>query len=124
MVKMASTLMFGPGLTDLAEGINVPRMREERAARMSQILKQQGIPALLVTEVWNLRYLTGFFSAPVMPGASYALFFAEHDPIIFAHAGTYHQVPDQMPWIKHWRIGRCWAAGSTTSSARPGPRWT
>jgi hypothetical protein len=34
MVKMASKLIFGPARTDLREDINIPRMREERAARM------------------------------------------------------------------------------------------
>jgi Xaa-Pro aminopeptidase len=41
---------------------------------------------------------------------SYALFFAEGDPVIFAHAGSYQQMPDQVPWIKEWRIARSWLA--------------
>jgi len=39
------------------------------------------------------------------------LFFAEHDSVVFAHAGSYHQMPEEMPWIKHWRIGRAWLDG-------------
>jgi Xaa-Pro aminopeptidase len=110
MVKMASKLIFGPARTDLREDINIPRMREERAARMKQILKREGIPAVLVTYEPNVRYLTGFSWAEFMSFLSYALFFAEHDPVIYAHAGSYHQMPDQMPWIKNWRIGRSWLA--------------
>jgi len=83
-------------------------MREERAARMKQILKREGIPGVLVTYEPNVRYLTGFSWAEFMSFLSYALFFAEHDPVIFAHAGSYHQMPDQMPWIKNWRIARSW----------------
>jgi Xaa-Pro dipeptidase len=111
MVKMASKLIFGPGRTDLREDINISRMREERAARMKQILKRKGIPAVLVTNEPNVRYLTGFSWAEFMSYLSYALFFVEHDPIIFAHAGSYQQMPDQMPWLKHWRIARSWLAG-------------
>lgn len=110
MVTMSSKLTFGPTYTDLRETINVPRMREERAARMKEVLKREGIPAILVTGEPNVRYLTGFSWAEFMPFLSYTLFFAEHDPIIFAHAGSYHQMPDQAPWIKHWRIGRSWLA--------------
>ncbi len=111
MVKMASKLTFGTGFTDLREGINVQRMREWRAARMKQILKQNDIPAILVTWEPNVRYLTGFSWSEFAPFLSYTLFFAEHDPIVFAHAGSYQQMPDQQPWIKHWRIARCWLWG-------------
>jgi Xaa-Pro aminopeptidase len=108
MVKMASKLIFGPNRSDLREDINIPRMREERAAKMKRVLKREGIPAVLVTYEPNVRYLTGFSWAEFMTFLSYALFFAEHDPIIYAHAGSYHQMPDQMPWIKEWRIARSW----------------
>ncbi len=108
MVKMASKLTFGTTRTDLREDINIPRMREERAARMRAILKREGIPAVLVTYEPNVRYLTGFSWAEFMTFLSYTLFFVEDDPVIFAHAGSYQQMPDQMPWIKHWRIARSW----------------
>jgi len=110
MVKMASKLIFGPARTDLRDDINVPRMREERAARMKRVLKREGIPAVLVTYEPNVRYLTGFSWAEFMSFLSYALFFVEQDPVIFAHAGSYHQMPDQMPWIRNWRIARSWLA--------------
>jgi Xaa-Pro aminopeptidase len=108
MVKMASKLIFGPNRSDLREDINIPRMREERAAKMKRVLKREGIPAVLVTYEPNVRYLTGFSWAEFMTFLSYALFFAEHDPVIYAHAGSYHQMPDQMSWIKEWRIARSW----------------
>lgn len=108
MVRMASKLLFGPKWNDLQEGINLPRMREERAARAKQVLKQQGIPAILVTGEPNLRYLVGFSNGEFQPWLSYTIFFAEHDPVVFAHAGPYHQMQDQAPWIKHWRIARAW----------------
>ena len=110
MVKYADKLIFGPARTDLRDDINIPRMREERAAKMKQVLKREGIPVVLVTYEPNVRYLTGFSWAEFMSYLSYALFFVEHDPVIFAHAGSYQQMPDQMPWIKEWRIGRSWLA--------------
>ena len=111
MLKLASGLTFGKDSTDIMEGINFGRMREERAAKAKQVLKQYGIPAILVTGDPNVRYLTSFSWKEFQPFLSYTLFFAEHDPIIFAHAGSYQQMPDQAPWIKEWRIARSWLQG-------------
>lgn len=108
MVRMASRLTFGPMMNDIQEGINFQRMREERAEKARQVLKQEGIPAILVTGEPNVRYLVGFSWGEFAPSLSYTLFFAEHDPIVFALAGCYHQMPDQAPWIKEWRIARSW----------------
>lgn len=105
MIKYASKLAFGPGLTDKHDGINLARMREERAAKVKKVLKQQGIPAILVASEPNIRYLVGFSWGVFQPYLCYALFFAEHEPILFAHAGSY-QVPEMVPWIKNWRIAR------------------
>jgi len=106
MIKMASELTFGPGLTDKHPIIDVVRMREERAAKARQALKNQGIPAMLVASEPNVRYLLGFSWGVFQPALCYTLFFAEHDPILFAHAGSY-QMSELIPWIKNWRIARC-----------------
>ncbi len=111
MMKMAPELTHGIDYTDTFEGIHFARMREERAAKAKQVLRQRGIPAILVTGEPNVRYLTSFSWREFQPSLSYTLFFAEHDPIIFAHAGSYQQMPDQAPWIKHWRIARAWLQG-------------
>ena len=106
MAEFSERLVFGTNVTDTFEGINVVRMREERAAKAKAEMKRQGVPAMVVTGEPNVRYLTGFSWGEYQPFLSYTLFFAEHDPIIFAHAGSYQQLPPEMPWIKHWRIAR------------------
>lgn len=111
MVREAARLTFGPTATDLFEGINVPRMREQRAAKAREALRKHDIPAALVTGAENVRYLVGFWWGEFQPQLSYALFFADHDPVVFAHAGCYQQMQDQNPWIKEWRIGRSWLGG-------------
>jgi len=108
MVKMASKLLFGKDCMDIREGINFERMRNERPIKAKKVLKEKGIPAIVVTGEPNVRYLTGFSWSEFQPFLSYALFFAEHDPIVFAHAGSYHQMEDQAPWISNWRIARSW----------------
>jgi len=117
LVKMSSKLTFGTGLTDLREGINLTRMREERAARAKRVMNMQGVAAILVTYEPNVRYLTGFSWSEFMPFLSYALFFAEHDPVVYAHAGSYQQMPPEVPWIKHWRCARSWLWGIGTPDA-------
>lgn len=111
MVRESARLLFGPVTSDLHEGINVSRMREARASRVRDVLKKRGIPAMLVTGAANVRYLVGFWWGEFQPAASYCLFFAEQDPVVFAHAGSFQQMPDQAPWIEHWRIGRSWLGG-------------
>lgn len=92
MTRMASKLLFGKDSTDIREGINFSRMRGERATKAREVLKQHGIPAILVTGEPNVRYLTGFSWSEFQPFLSYTIFFAEHDPVIFAHAGSYHHM--------------------------------
>ncbi len=111
MVKPASKLTFGNTVADWQERINVARMREERAARARKMLKKHGIAAFLATGGDHKRYLTGLRGAEFTPQLSYVLFFAEHDPVVFEHAGWLAQMPDQAPWIKHWRIARAWLGG-------------
>src|SRR5688572_5620801 len=90
MVKMASKLTFGTAMSDWQERINVERMRHERADKARQVMKKHGVAAVLATGAHNTRYLTGLRGAEFLPQLWYVLFFAEHDPIAFLHAGWYH----------------------------------
>lgn len=113
MVRMASKLTFGNSIADWQERIDVRRMKEERVARARQIMRKHGIPMILVASNDNIRYLTGLrIQASFDPQLRYVLFFAEHDPVVFEHAGWFHQMQDQAPWIKNWRIARSWLQGS------------
>src|SRR5260370_12256087 len=110
-------LHFGPPSNDVHEGTDLARMRADRAARMRQVMQASGMPALLVTGAENVRYLVGFWWSEFQLQAAYALFFAEHDPVVYAPAGSYHQMPDQAPWIPHWRIARSWMGGTVMEGA-------
>lgn len=112
MPTMAAKLTFGNTIADWQERINVSRMREERAARARQIMRKHGIPTLLVSGEENIRYLVGLKGPVFDPQLRYVLFFAEHDPVVFEHAGYFHQMPHEAPWIKNWRIARCWFGGA------------
>ncbi|MBI4334365.1 MAG: aminopeptidase P family protein [Chloroflexi bacterium] len=111
MVKTASKLTFGQSVADWQERLNVARMREERAARARLLMKKHGIPALVSSLPDHNRYLVGLRGAEFTTQLWYVLFFAEHDPVVFVHAGWHVQYPDQAPWIKHWRMARAWLGG-------------
>jgi len=112
MPQMAQKLTFGTAMQDWQERIDTGRMREERAARARKIMREQGIPALVATTGENIRYLTGLKGLKgFAPQLRYVLFFAEHEPVVFEHAGFFQQMPDQAPWIKNWRIARSPMAG-------------
>ena len=105
MVTTATALTFGPGFTDKHQSIDLGRLRNDRAEKVRATLRRLGIPAILASSEPNVRYLTGFSWGPFQPHLCYALFFAEHDPVLFAHAGSY-QMPEMAPWIKNWRCAR------------------
>lgn len=117
MVKMSSKLTFGNSIADWQERINIQRMRDERAARARAIMKKHGVATLLASTNENMRYLVGLRGLAFAPALNYVLFFAEHDPVVFYHAGWFQQMPDQAPWIKHWRIGRSWLGGACGAEA-------
>lgn len=120
MVKLAESLTFGQGYVDWQERIDVPRMRNDRAEKLSNVLRKNGVPACVLTRGDNVRYATGFDGPGFQGGLYYCLFYVEHDPVIYDHAGHYHQLRDQIPWIKegNFRIARSWIGGI------PGPEAT
>jgi Xaa-Pro aminopeptidase len=111
MVRLAAELPFGTSIVDWQERINVERMRSERPEKARQALRRHNIPALLVARPENTRYLTGLRGPEFLPQLWYVLFFAEHEPVVFHHAGWIHFYPPQAPWIKNWRLARAWLTG-------------
>jgi Xaa-Pro dipeptidase len=111
MPKLSPALTFGPTIADWQERINVERLRRERAERMRAVMRQHGIPALLASGAPNCRYLVGLRGAEFNPQLWYVLFFAESEPIVFAHAGYITQLPREAPWVRDYRLARSWLSG-------------
>jgi len=112
MIRSASRLSYGTGMLDWQERINTARMREERANKLREVMLKNGVAACLLEREDNIRYATGLPGDAFMPGLRYCLFFAEHEPIIWEHAGRYER-RNEWPWVKpaNWRIARCWLGG-------------
>lgn len=86
MVQAAAKLTFGTTTSDWQERVNTARMRAERVRKL---MRRDGLAVILAARPDNTRYLTGLRGAEFMPQLWYVLFFAEHDPVVFAHAGWY-----------------------------------
>lgn len=112
MARLASRLSYGTGMQDWQERINTARMREERANKLREVMVKNGVAACLLEREDNIRYAIGLPGDAFMPGLRYCLFFAEHEPIIWEHAGRYER-QNEWPWVKpeNWRIARCWLGG-------------
>jgi Xaa-Pro dipeptidase len=107
-IKYTPSLPFGDSPVREGIGIDVARMRVERTAKVKALMKKRGIPTLLATGEPNIRFLTGFKYEEFTRALGYCLFFVDDDPVVFAPAGSFQQMPDMMPWIKNWRIARSW----------------
>jgi Xaa-Pro aminopeptidase len=101
---------YGIGATDFQKGINFDRMREERLARTQAALKRHNIPTALLVRHENIRYTLAVRGHAFAPQLSYALVFAEHDPILYDLGDQLGQQKVYCPWIKpdNLRFSYCW----------------
>jgi len=101
---------YGIGATDFQKGINFDRMRAERLARTRAALKRHSIPAALLVRHENIRYTLAVRGHAFAPQLSYALVFAEHDPILYDLGDQLGQQKVYCPWIKpeNLRFSYCW----------------
>jgi Xaa-Pro dipeptidase len=115
MIKYAPKLTFGTGMADYQDRINMPRMREDKMTRMRKVMRKHGLPVLLASGEWPVRYITSLRGDHYDPALRYVLFFAEGEPVVWEQAGYLPHHREEAPWIKNWRIAHCWLSGA------PGP---
>lgn len=111
MPELRPALTFGPGLVDWQDRIDVGRLRRHRIERMQAVMRSNGVAALLASGTDDCRYLTGLTGADFSPQLWYVLFFADSEPIVFAHAGWSVQQPREVSWIREFRVARSWLSG-------------
>ena len=111
MLRFSPALTYGPNNVDWQERINFEQLRNQRVSRMREIMRKHQIPVLLAAGDSNTRYLTGLKGPDFATGVWYVLFFAESDPIVFAHAGYILHYERDCPWISEWRLARSWLNG-------------
>ncbi len=91
---------YGVGATDYLAGINFERMRKERLARAQAALKRHGMAAALFVRHENIRYTVAVKGHAFCPQLSYALVFAEHEPILYELGDMVEHQKLYCPWLR------------------------
>lgn len=91
---------YSVGSTDYLAGIDFSRMREERLRKAQAVLKRNNIAAALLVRHENIRYTIAVKGHAFCPQLSYALVFAEHDPILYELGDMVEHQKLYCPWLK------------------------
>jgi Xaa-Pro aminopeptidase len=101
---------YSIGGTDYLAGINFERMRSERLARTRSALKRHNLAAALFVRHENIRYTLAVKGHAFAPQLSYALVFADHDPILYELGDMVEHQKLYCPWLRpdNIRTSYCW----------------
>ena len=91
---------YSVGSTDYLAGINFDRMRKERLSKAQSALKKHGMAAALFVRHENIRYTVSVKGHAFCPQLSYALVFAENDPILYELGDMVEHQRLYCPWLK------------------------
>lgn len=91
---------YGIGVTDSMAGIDFERMRAERLGRTQAALRRHNLPAALFLRLEHLRYALGVRGHNWVSGLSYALVFAEGDPVLFELGTMVEHQRRYCPWLR------------------------
>src|SRR5437016_12580817 len=91
---------YSVGSTDYLAGINFERMRAERLRKAQAALKRNDMAAALFVRPENMRYTIAVKGHAFCPQLSYALVFAEHDPILYELGDMVEHQRLYCPWLK------------------------
>ena len=91
---------YGVGSTDYQAGIDFERMRSERLRKAQDALKRHDMAAALFVRPENLRYTVAVKGHAFCPQLSYALVFAEHDPVLYELGDMVEHQKMYCPWLK------------------------
>ena len=91
---------YSVGSTDYLAGINFERMRAERLRKAQAALRRYNMAAALFVRPENMRYTIAVKGHAFCPQLSYALVFAEHDPILYELGDMVEHQKLYCPWLK------------------------
>ena len=117
---------YGVGSTDYLAGINFERMRQERLRKAQAALKRHNIAAALLVRHENIRYTIAVKGHAFCPQLSYALVFAEHEPILYELGDMVEHQRLYCPWLEpenirfsySWLDSICGADGARQEAKR------
>lgn len=100
LIPRAQENPYGIGATDSMAGIDFERMRAERLRRTQAALKSAGVPAALLLRLEHLRYALAVRGHNWVSGLSYALVFADHEPVLFELGTMVEHQRRYCPWLR------------------------
>ncbi len=92
----------GPFNTAYEQRIDFTALRRKRVERVRELMRQEGLQALLVWKDENVRYLTDLRAQQIAGKSSFlngALLLEQDAPILFCSGGEVDRVRRTMPWI-------------------------
>ena len=100
-----ATANFGWMATDIEQGVDFTRLREERLKKAQAAIKDAGLGALLSFNFDNIRYITGSHIGEWCRDKwmRYTLCGTEDKPFLWDPAAAYKRL--HCPWIPQERIG-------------------
>src|SRR5215470_12865208 len=112
---------YGPNAVDWEQRIDLGRLREQRLARLGDVLERSELGALLTFDFANIRYMTsthiGTWAMDKL--IRFALLPRDGDPVVwdFGSAARHHQL--YSPWLDHTE-GPATPEGAARTGARAG----
>jgi Xaa-Pro dipeptidase len=105
---------YSVGAADYQAGINFERMRAERLQKAQAALKRHDMAAALLVRHENIRYTLAIKGHAFCPQLSYALIFADGDPILYELGDMVDHQRMYCTWIKpdNIRFSYCWLDGT------------
>lgn len=85
---------------DYEERVNFDRLREQKRIRARQAMKEDGLDCVVLTDLADIRYVTGVYTNPLAIGQKYCIFPREGDPILFERDNTVDLNKVMAPWMK------------------------
>ncbi len=92
MVEFSSSLLFGTGIQEFENIVDVERMRRERNERLRETMKKHDMAVCLLTRGDNVRYAAGTAPAPLPPQLNYCLFSVEQDTVAWDFPGGFSRL--------------------------------
>lgn len=94
-------MALGKYAVDYEERVNYERLRKERLERAREMMREDGLGAIVTWDPANIRYLTSYYvTTPLRPlEAQFVVFPINGEPHLIG-GGTPKEVERRMPWMR------------------------
>src|SRR5271169_5359274 len=89
-----------------SQGVDAADLRKKKVAKLVALMKKEGLDALLLNRIENVRYSTDFRPVVSMwfQNSYSAMVTAKGDVVLLTVAGDYTRAKHYMPWVGDMRV--------------------